>query len=178
MQDALNRGETEDAILKPIVDNDNCSITLGDESIDLLWQVTHGYPYFIQFVCRECYDVWVQNINDEQEPSSIPVDAILRKLDADFFSGRWAKATDRQRDLLGIVAQLENCSREFSARDVVESDANKNHAKPFSGSYVNQILGHLITAGLVYKNRHGRYSLAVPLLEDFILRNFLRDSAP
>lgn len=173
---SLSRDETEDAILKPIEDND-CSIAITKESIDLLWRVTQGYPYFIQFVCRECYDVWVQNVNDEQEPSSIPVDAITRKLDTEFFSGRWARATDRQRDLLFIVAQLDNCNQEFSVQDVVESDANKKQAKPFSKSHVSQILSNLITAGLVYKNRHGRYSLGVPLLADFIKRNFLTDDA-
>ncbi len=174
--DALNRDETRDAILVPIAD-DACPITISEQSIELLWRVTHGYPYFIQFVCRECYDVWVQNVSEEQGPSRIPIDAILRKLDADFFSGRWARATDRQRDLLGIVAQLSNCNQEFSVRDVVESNANKAHQKPFSNSHVNQIFNHLITAGLVYKNRHGRYSLAVPLLANFIKRNFLSDDA-
>jgi hypothetical protein len=28
----------------------------------------------------------------------------------------------------------------------------------------------LCAAGLIYKNRHGKYSFAVPLLGDFILR--------
>ncbi len=172
----LNYDETKDAILKPI-DGDKCPIAITEESTELLWQVTKGYPYFIQFVCRECFDVWVQDVNEKQEQSSIPVDAILRKLDVDFFSGRWARATDRQRDLLGIVAQLSNCDQEFSVQDVVESDANKKHKKPFSNSHVNQILNHLITAGLVYKNRHGRYSLAVPLLAEFIHRNFITDDA-
>ncbi len=32
------------------------------------------------------------------------------------------------------------------------------------------MLVSLAEAGLVYKNRWGRYSLAVPLLDDFILR--------
>ena len=78
---------------------------------------------------------------------------------------------------MGIVAQLNNCNEEFSVQDVVESDANKEHKKPFSSSHVNQILSSLIKAGLVYKNRHGRYSLAVPLLGDFIMRNFMTDDA-
>ena len=42
--------------------------------------------------------------------------------------------------------------------------------KPFSASHVNQMLNSLSDSGLIYKNRHGRYSLAVPLLNRFILR--------
>ncbi|MCX6942685.1 MAG: hypothetical protein NTX09_18490 [Verrucomicrobia bacterium] len=36
---------------------------------------------------------------------------------------------------------------------------------------MNQILAKLAESGLVYKNRHGRYSFAVPLLGDFIRRD-------
>jgi DNA-binding IclR family transcriptional regulator len=35
---------------------------------------------------------------------------------------------------------------------------------------VSQMLSTLAEAGLVYKNRHGKYSLAVPLLSEFIQR--------
>jgi DNA-binding transcriptional ArsR family regulator len=42
--------------------------------------------------------------------------------------------------------------------------------KPFSPSHISQMLSALGDAGLVYKNRHGKYSFAVPLLGRFILR--------
>ena len=42
--------------------------------------------------------------------------------------------------------------------------------KPFSNSHANQILATLGANGLVFKNRHGKYMLAVPLLADFIRR--------
>ena len=37
-------------------------------------------------------------------------------------------------------------------------------------SHVSQMLAALSEAGLVYKNRHGKYSFAVPLLGRFIRR--------
>jgi hypothetical protein len=43
-------------------------------------------------------------------------------------------------------------------------------ANPFGSSGVNQMLSHLTDFGLVYKNRHGKYAFAVPLLGKFILR--------
>ena len=48
--------------------------------------------------------------------------------------------------------------------------SKENLAKPFSPSRVNQMLVALARNGLVYKNRHGRYSFAVPLLGGFIKR--------
>ena len=46
----------------------------------------------------------------------------------------------------------------------------KLSAKPFGSSHVNQMLSALAAQGLVFKNRHGKYSFAVPLLAGYIKR--------
>lgn len=97
------------------------------------------------------------------------MDEILRKLDSDFFSGRWNRATDRQRELLSVISSLKNCDEEFTVQEIVDKSKSKG-GKSFSGSHVNQMLSKLADAGLVYKNRFGKYSFAVPLLGRFIQR--------
>ena len=87
----------------------------------------------------------------------------------EMFSGRWSRVTDRQRELLTVVSVLPNCDEEFTVQEIVE-ESTKTLKKPFSPSHVNQMLGKLAESGLVYKNRHGRYSFAVPLLGGFIKR--------
>jgi hypothetical protein len=94
---------------------------------------------------------------------------ITRKLDADFLHGRWARATDRQRELLQVVSHLPNADQEFTVQEAVAS-SNDFLRKPFTSSHVSQMLSTLAEVGLVYKNRHGKYSLAVPLLGEFIQR--------
>jgi len=44
--------------------------------------------------------------------------------------------------------------------------------KGFSPSHASQILAALINSGVVFRNRHGKYSFAVPLLGDFIRRQY------
>jgi len=166
----LTESETADAIKKPIEADPDCPLKVGAGSIKYIWNITRGYPYFVQYVCRESFDVLVQAIRGGQPLRSIPMREILRKLDSDFFAGRWARATDRQQDLLEIIATLPNSDSEFSVLEIVGSKSNKELAKPFSGSHVNQMLALLSEAGLIYKNRHGKYSFAVPLLGDFIRR--------
>jgi hypothetical protein len=176
----LDEKETNQAILKPIAGN-KCPVTFSPASVHTIWEITCGYPYFVQYVCREAYDVWVQNADAGQNPIGIPVAEIIRKLDSDFFAGRWARATDRQRELLSVVSYLPNCESEFSVLEVVEHIGNISLPKPFSNSHINQMLASLAEAGLVYKNRHGKYSFAVPLLGDFIRRQAdrkLSKSAP
>ncbi|MFZ3275997.1 MAG: ATP-binding protein [Candidatus Sulfotelmatobacter sp.] len=165
----LNEQETSEAVLVPIKQN-QCPVSFEQKSLTTIWNITRGYPYFVQYVCREVYDVWVQALGTDGNAPSIPVIEIMRKLDTDFFSGRWAQVTDRQRELLQIVAFLENADTEFTVQEIVESSANETNGHQFSGSVVNSMLLKLAKNGLVYKNRHGKYSFAVPLMSDFIKR--------
>jgi hypothetical protein len=136
----------------------------GDFRAEHYW----GYPYFLQFICREVYDAFLQK-RDIGRKASVPIQEITRKLDNNFFAGRWARATDRQRELLIVIANLEHCDEEFTVQEIV-GYSKKHLDKPFSASHVNQMLAALSSVGLVYKNRHGKYSFAVPLLGRFILR--------
>lgn len=164
---SLSADESRDAILKPIEDA-HCPIRLNKKSVKSIVKMSGGYPYFIQFICREVYDAFMQKL-DKGENASVPVVEIEQKLDTDFFAGRWARATDRQRELLSVIAHLKNCDDEFTVQEVVELSKTQLE-KSFSNSHVNQMLATLGGQGLVFKNRHGKYSFAVPLLGRYINR--------
>ena len=161
----LNRLDTDDcrdAITKPL---EKSKLKFTPYGISKIIEVSGGYPYFIQFICRESFDLVLRG--DAVDESRFQ--SIVAKLDSDFFSGRWAKATDRQRDLMSLIAALPNAEGEFSVQEIVEESKNSKN-KSFSGSHVNQMLSSLVMGGLIFKNRHGRYAFAVPLLSHFIKR--------
>ncbi len=163
--DKLLESQIRDAIQKPL---ENYPLKLTSESIEQIIELSGGYPYFVQFICREIYDLFIQKINDGANPS-VPTEEIVQKLDSDFFAGRWARATDRQRELLNVISRLDDCDGEFSVQDVV-AKSKEISDKPFSSSHVNQMLSTLSDSGLIFKNRYGKYSFAVPLLGAFIKR--------
>lgn len=165
--DRLDSASSREAILRPM-ESSGPKEFFSKDSVDTLVRVSGGYPYFIQFMSREAYDALIQKL-DAGEHVSIPVSEIVRKLDTDFFAGRWARATDRQRELLSVVARLDNSDAEFTVQEVVEK-SKEILDKPFSSSHVNQMFVTLGEAGLIYKNRRGKYAFAVPLLNEFILR--------
>lgn len=166
--DKLDEQASREAILKPIEDA-KCPVEFAEDSVEMIVTQSGGYPYFIQFICREVYDSFLQLQRQEASvPYSVPMEAITMKLDSDFFAGRWARATDRQRELLWAIATLGKPDEEFTVQEVVQ--ASKQLDKPFTSSHVNQMLVGLCGAGLVYKNRFGKYSFAVPLFDRFILR--------
>ncbi len=160
--DRLKDQDSRDAIKKPISDA-KCPVHFSDAGIDAIVSASGGYPYFIQFICRELFDAYLQN------GKGVPVTEAARKLDSDFFMGRWSRATDRQRELLWVVASLENCDGEFTVQEVSEM-SSKILAKRISPSQISQMFLKLSDAGLVYKNRHGKYVFAVPLLGQFVKR--------
>lgn len=163
----LNAQDSRDAIAKPIED-ELCPITFRQDTIERIRKISGGYPYFIQFICREYFDTWLSQLKKGQEMAVANAD-ILRKLDTDFFVGRWSRATDRQRDLMQVIASLPNCDSEFTVQEVADLSKSLLN-KPFSRSHVSQMLVSLSHAGLVYKNRYGKYLFAVPLLSTFIKR--------
>ncbi len=163
----LSETETHEAITKPIEETD-CPVKFHNQATQLIFQYSGGYPYFVQFICREAYDTWLQKQSDGRKPT-VPVQEIIRKLDTDFFVGRWAKVTDRQQELLMVIADLENDEREFTVQEIAERSAETSD-RPFGRSHINQLLTSLISQGLIYRDRHGKYLFAVPLMGSFIKR--------
>ena len=169
----LDPPDVREAIVKPIQE-DGCPITFTEESIRQIERHSAGYPYFIQFICHEAFDVFLSQITTGSSNPSVPIEEIKTKLDSDFFAGRWSRVTDRQRDLLYIVSMLDDPESEFSVQEIVEL-SKKLPVKGFSPSHASQILAALIRSGIVYRNRYGKYSFAVPLLSDFIRRQYTAD---
>jgi len=167
----LNDADSRDAILRPIQDQTDCPVTFSEAGVKKIVEVSAGYPYFIQFVCREAFDVVISQIDRGKRPH-VPIEEIVRKLDTDFFAGRWSRATDRQRELLQVIASLDHRDGEFTVQEIVERSRTML-VKAFSSSHAHQMLSALGEAGLVYKNRHGKYAFAVPLLGAFIHRQGL-----
>lgn len=165
--DGLDHEASREAITVPI-SRSECPVKIGDDAIDLIIRSSGGYPYFIQFICKEVYDAFIQQ-DGPGGAQAVPLAEIMRKLDTDFFAGRWARTTDRQRDLLSIIAGLEYSDAGFTVQQIVDASSTTG-GKPFGRSRISQLLAALGAAGLVYKNRHGKYSFAVPLLGGFIRR--------
>jgi hypothetical protein len=144
------------------------SLTFSSAAVETIISESGGYPYFIQFICKEVFDAWIGRVQKGEAPS-VPTQAIIAKLDQDFFSPRWARASDRQQDFMKVIATLPNSDEEFSVQDIVM--ASKDWLKKsFSPSHTNQMLLALTEKGLTYRNRRGSYCFAVPRLSDFVRR--------
>ncbi|RDC54361.1 ATP-binding protein [Pedobacter chinensis] len=165
--DRLDEKESREAILKPI-NKQGCPVTFTEYGISEILKYSSGYPYFIQFFCKEAFDIILQQIRVGVTEPNVSVPQMVLKLDSDFYSGRWSRITDRQRDLLMIIASLPNADSEFTNKEIADKSIELKNI--FKTAHINNSLLKLIEAGLIFKNRRGKYSFAVPLLANYIKR--------
>lgn len=146
-----------------------CPVVFSDKIVLEIVKYSSGYPYFIQFFCRETFDLILQHVELGVQRYVVSIADFVKKLDIDFYSGRWSRITDRQRELLGIIAKLPTANDEFTVKEIVQSSQNST-TKPFKPAHINNLMIKLTDLGLIYKNRRSKYSFAVPLLADYIKR--------
>ncbi|MCA9313866.1 MAG: ATP-binding protein [Planctomycetes bacterium] len=171
--DRLSEEESRDAILRPVK---NRPITFAKDSVATIIRLSGGYPFFIQFFCREAYDIFVQGWGKGPLPIA-PLDGLIRKLDTDFFAPRWQLLTDREQDLLRQVASLDTCADEFTIQELTGARPSDG-SRPFTSSHANQLLLALCRKGAVYKTRFGKYCFAVPLFWEFVRRQARPNASP
>lgn len=167
MLDRLSEDETKDAILKPI-EISKSTLKFSVATINNIARESSGYPFLIQYICREVFDAWIGRMTVGEAPS-VPMREITAKLDLDFFAPRWNRATDRQQTFMQVIATLQEADGEFTIADITRA-SRELLKRAFTPSHATQLLGHLAEKGLIYRNRRGSYCFAVPLLVGFIHR--------
>jgi len=169
----LNDKDAREAIEKPI-EITKSQLRFSENTVQNVIRLSGGYPYFLQFACKEVFDAWIGKIKVGLAPS-VPNQEIMEKLDQDFFAPRWQRATDRQQDFMKVIATLETSDDEFSVLEIVNA-SKRLLRKGFTPSHAAQMLLALAERGLVYRTRRGGYAFAVPLLGQFINRQIWNPS--
>lgn len=165
--DRLKEPEARDAIVQPIL-MEKSTLGFSEKTIDRIMNESKGYPFLIQYICKEVFDAWIGKMTVGLAPS-VPMAEITAKLDQDFFAPRWSRATDRQQTFMQVIATLPNSEDEFTIQEITAA-SRQLLKRPIGASHSNQMLGHLAEKGLIYRNRRGAYCFAVPLLASFIRR--------
>ena len=133
----LSDSAAREAILRPI-EIAKSKLKFPEYVVADIISMSAGYPYFIQFICKEVFDAWIVKAMHGHEPA-VARDQIIDKLDEDFFAGRWLRATDRQQEFMHVIASLDNAEEEFSVADIVAA-SKEMLRKGFSPSHTTQIL--------------------------------------
>lgn len=130
------------------------------KALDKIFKLTHGYPYFLQ---EWGYQAWN---HAESSPIGLRVirqasDAVLQRLDDNFFRVRFDRLTPREKSYLRTMAELGPGPHRTG--DI----AGKLGVKINSLAPVRD---KLIKKGMVYSPSHGEMAFTVPLFDGFMRR--------
>lgn len=155
--DSLDEGDARRALGEPAVVE---RVAYEPEALDRAFEVTGGYPYFIQELG---YAVW--GVAAESPITAADVETAVElyeaKLDSSFFRVRLDRTSELQRAYLRAMAQLG--SEPQKAADVAALlDRESTQLGPTRAE--------LIDMGLLYTPQHGYAAFTVPHFDRFMLR--------
>ncbi len=131
-----------------------------------LHRYTGGYPHLLERWCRELAAAVAGHAGRDKGEL---VRAVRAKVDLDAFGGHWNCATARERELLALIAAMPGPGGGFTLQELVRA-AEAVGGRALSGSNARQILVRMQAKGLLYPEAHGRYRMAVPMLDDYVRR--------
>lgn len=153
----LSASDAEQALARPAAEED---VTYSSQALRAAFDITGGYPYFIQELG---YVVWTvaegPQITEQDIHAAVP--AYEAKLDASFFRVRLDRATDLQRAYLRAMAELGPAAQK--AADVAEVMGR-------TSTNLGPTRAELINMGLLYTPQHGYAAFTVPHFDRFLLR--------
>lgn len=152
---SLEYKDAKNAIVNPGKPFD---ITYTEEALKEIYQITEGYPYFIQQFCylisKKYKDI---DLNIVNEMKSI----FFKELDKSFFKVRFDKCTPREKEFMFAMA---NCGELPCTVASVAHILNKDLKS------ISPIRARLINKGLIYATRYGEIDFTVPKFDEFLKR--------
>ena len=157
----LPRQAADEALVRPAwVRN----VRFSKGALDLAYERTLGYPYFIQE-----YGKYAWNVADGTRIDRADVERggglAQHALDDGFFLVRMERATDAERRVMRAMAGLGEPP--YRVREIVSAVGKR------SASQLSVQRDALIRKGLVYSPRIGTLDFTVPLFADYLQRRFL-----
>lgn len=160
--DTLAKGDAENAIRHPIEEEGE---SIDDDILDRIITETKGYPYFLQ---EWGYQVW--NVSP-QSPISIGCfkvaeNEVLRRLDEGFFKVRIDRLTPKEKEYVIAMAGLGGGP--YRSSDVAEVLGEKL-------ATLGPRRAQIIEKGMIYSPAHGDIAFTVPMFDEYLKRNWLKE---
>lgn len=154
---ALSEPDAKEALRDPVIE---VGVDIEEAALEEIFRLTQGYPYFLQ---EWGYQAW-------NRAASSPIDlevvqnaseAVVRRLDENFFRVRFDRLTPGEKHFLRAMAELG--SGPYRSSDV--ADTLKINISSLGPNRAN-----LINKGMIYSPSHGNMAFTVPLFDEFIRR--------
>ena len=131
-----------------------------------IFQYTGGHPYEVQLLASHLYDSQIEgDVKPEAWDSAL--NSTLKELGRDYFRYLLSKASDREKDLLKILAEEK---RPVTIKDFTTMMIVGKRAKKFPIANIKNFLYRLEEKGLVRRMEDGGFYIQDLMFAEFITR--------
>jgi len=154
---SLNEEQAEHAIVEPAK---RFNIEYSKEAISKIFEITKGYPFFIQQFCKVVYDTANEKCIDVGLVEN-NINEFFEALDDGFFRSRYERCSDMEKV---FVFSMVKCGK----LPCTISNISKHYGK--NGKSISPTRAKLIDKGIIYSTKHGELDFTVPEFDGFIKR--------
>ena len=157
---SLDHEAARDAFVLPL---DDTGYTATPGLVEAVLNEVEGYPYFIQLWGKELWETAKSAGVTAIDESILDVarEEIYRRLDLDFYEPRITSLTPAEQDLL-----VDSGRCKYPPLTVAELNAKSSK----TSNNVNVLLGRLVAANVIYRERKGQYLYTAPGFYEYLCR--------
>lgn len=153
----LSRQDTEKALQDPLKAT---GVEFSEEALQEIFQLTQGYPYFLQEWGYQCWNHATERIIT-LELVKETTSEVIRRLDENFFRVRFDRLTPSEKNYLRAMAELgSDAHRSGKIAEILGVKL----------STLGPVRAKLIKKGMIYSPVHGDMAFTVPLFDEFMKR--------
>lgn len=154
---SLTYEQSRKAIEEPVK---KFGVTYTNEAVDLIANITKGYPFFIQQLCQIVYKRTDSDVITELDVNSC-IDEFFKLLDEGFFKSRYEKCAESDKKFIFAMVKCGELPCTIS-------NVAKNMHK--SVNSISTTRAQLISKGIIYSVRYKELDFTVPEFSGYIQR--------
>lgn len=155
--DALEPDDARQAISKPALEE---GVTFEPEALDLILEMTRGYPYFLQEWGKHSWETANRSPITAEDVRNATRSTIAA-LDESFFRVRFDRLTPKEKHYLRAMAELG--PGPHRSGDIADALGVKVTS-------LGLLRNNLIRKGMIWSPNHGDTAFTVPLFDEFMKR--------
>jgi hypothetical protein len=161
--DRLDRTAHDLALRAPARDED---ADFADDALAAMYEVTGGYPYFVQAYGKVAWDVAPRSPISAADVAVAAPEADA-ELAVGFFGSRYERATPAEREYLRAMADVADTGPDAGADAVPTAAVAESLGRPPQS--LSPARDGLLKKGLVYSGQRGRIAFTVPHFGRYLL---------
>ena len=162
MLDNLTKEETTSIIDNSLKDS---GVEFSQSVKKKIYEYTLGHPYEVQLLCSHLYDAQIGGkVKDEVFKKAFR--NALDELGKDYFESLFRRASDREKEILGILAEE---AKPLSISDIRSIMIIEKRTRSFPISNIKNFLYRLDDKELIRREELGKFKILDPMFSKYIM---------